>query len=151
MKKGLTVFLQLVVTALGIGIFTLMLWMPQLEGRNVNATLFEIYFKDPFLAYAYLGSIPFFVALYQIVKVLGYAGQNELSSPAAFKALKTIKISALTTAGAIVGADIFLMIAAHSNGEDAAGAIMLGIIATFICIVIAVAASMYGRVLQKKV
>lgn len=49
--------------ALGISTLALMLWEPHLEGRNVNATLFEIYFRDPFLAYAYTASIVFFVAL----------------------------------------------------------------------------------------
>lgn len=146
MKKGLVVFLQVAVAALGIGILGLMLWEPHLEGRNVNATFFEIYFTDPFLAFAYLGSIPFFVALYKIVKVLGYAGQNKLSSPEAISALKTIKYCALTTAGAIVAADIFLMISARSSGEDADGAIMLGIIATFICVVIAATASKFRKV-----
>ena len=57
-----------------------------------HATLFEIYFKDPFLAYAYIASIPFFVALYQAFKVLGYAGQNKVFSQAAVKAMRTIKV-----------------------------------------------------------
>ena len=43
-------------------------------------TLFQIYFNDPFLAYAYIASLPVFVALYQAFKVLGYAGQNEVFS-----------------------------------------------------------------------
>jgi hypothetical protein len=60
-----TIFLQAVIVLIGIGALALMLWEPHIEGRNAHATLFEIYFNDPFLAYAYLASIPFFVALYQ--------------------------------------------------------------------------------------
>ena len=71
-----------------------MLWEPHVEGRNAHATLFEMYFKDPFLAYAYIASIPFFVALYQAFKVLGYVGQNKIFSQAAVKALRTIKYCA---------------------------------------------------------
>ena len=66
-----TIFLQVVIVLIGIGALALMLWEPHIEGRNAHATLFEIYFKDPFLAYAYIASIPFFVALYQAFKVLG--------------------------------------------------------------------------------
>ena len=58
MKKSSTIFLQVVIVLIGIGVLAAMLWEPHLEGRNVHATLFEIYFKDPFLAYVYIGSIP---------------------------------------------------------------------------------------------
>ena len=96
MKKSSTIFLQVVIVLIGIGALALLLWEPHIEGRNANATLFEIYFKDPFLAYAYIASIPFFVALYQAFKVLGYVGQNKVFSQAAVKALRTIKYCAIT-------------------------------------------------------
>jgi Protein of unknown function (DUF2975) len=79
-----TIFLQAVIVLIGIGALALMLWEPPIEGRNAHATLFEIYFKDPFLAYVYFASIPFFVALYQTCKVLGYIGQNKAFSQATF-------------------------------------------------------------------
>lgn len=151
MKKSSTVFLQVVIVLIGIGVLAAMLWEPHLEGRNVHATLFEIYFNDPFLVYIYFGSIPFFVALYQAVKVLGFVGKNKTFSQATVKAMRTIKYCALVTAGVIVAADAFLMIAARSNNEDAAGAVMLGIIATFASIVIATAAAVFERVLQSAV
>jgi hypothetical protein len=151
MKKGSTVFLQVFIVLIGIGVLAAMLWEPHLEGRNVHATLFEIYFNDPFLAYVYMGSIPFFVALHQAVKVLGYVGKNQTFSQGTVKALRTIKYCALVTAGAIVAADAFLMIAARSGKDDPAGAVMLGIIATFASIVIATAAAVFERVLQSAV
>ena len=55
MKRSSTIFLQVVIVLIGIGALALMLWEPHIEGRNAHATLFEIYFKDPFLAYAYIG------------------------------------------------------------------------------------------------
>lgn len=151
MNQSLTIFLQVVIVFIGIGVLALLLWEPHLEGRNQGATLFEIYFKDAFLAYVYLGSVPFFVALYQTFKVLGYIGQNKIFSPAAVNALGKIKYCAFITAGAIVAADVYLAVAARSNGEDAAGAIMLGIIATFASMVIGTAAAMFRRVLQSAV
>src|SRR5687767_2173926 len=95
LRRGSTAFLQTVVVLIGVGALALLLWEPHLEGRNAHATPFEIYFKDPFLAYAYVGSIPFFVALYQAFKVLGYAGKDRVFSQAAVKALRIIKLCAI--------------------------------------------------------
>src|SRR5438094_7968149 len=78
MKRGSTIFLQVVIALLAVGVLALLLWEPQVEGRNVNATQFEIYFKDPFLAYIYLAFVPCFVGLYQAFKILWYALWSEI-------------------------------------------------------------------------
>src|SRR6266581_6863700 len=109
MKRRSTIFLQVVIGLIGIGTLALMLWEPHIEGRNVHATLFQIYFKDPFLAYAYVASIPFFVALYQAFKVLGYAGQNKVFSQEAVKALRTLKYCAIAIIGFVAVSVIFIM------------------------------------------
>jgi hypothetical protein len=75
-KRKSTILLQILTVLIGIGALVFMLWEPHLEGRNVNATPFQIYFQDPFLAYAYLASIPFFLALYQAFQVLGHARKS---------------------------------------------------------------------------
>src|SRR6266480_230883 len=106
MKKSSTIFLQVVIVALGIGALALLLWEPHIEGRNAHATLFEMYFKDPFLALVYLGSIPFFLALYQAFKLLGYIGQNKVFSQAAVKALRTIKFCAIAIIGFVAVGEI---------------------------------------------
>src|SRR5262245_39643106 len=95
MKRSSTLFLQSVVVLIGIGALAFLLWEPHIEGRNAQSTVFEVYFKDPLLAYAYIASIPFFAALYQTFKVLGYAAQNKIFSPAAVKAMRTIKHCAI--------------------------------------------------------
>src|SRR3954452_17459557 len=120
MKKGSTIFLQVVVVLIGLGALTLLLWEPHLEGRNAHATLFEIYFKDPFLAYAYIASISFFVALYQAFKVLEYAGQKKLFSRAALKALRTIKYCAIAIIGFVAVGEIFIML---GDSDDRAGGV----------------------------
>src|SRR5437867_12474916 len=108
MERTPIIFLPVVIIFIGIGAFALMLWEPHIEGRNVHATLFQIYFNDPFLAYAYIASIPFFVALYQAFKVLGYAGQNKAFSQDAVKALRTIKFCAMAIIGFVVVSVIFM-------------------------------------------
>ena len=71
LKRGSTAFLQGVIVLVGMGALAFMLTMPHFEGRNAHATPFEVYFKDPFLAYVYVGSIPFFVALFCGLVMLG--------------------------------------------------------------------------------
>jgi hypothetical protein len=148
MKRSSTIFLQVVIILIGIGALALMLWEPHVEGRNAHATLFEIYFNDPFLAYAYVASIPFFVALYQAFKVLGYAGQNKVFSQAAVKALRTIKYCAIALIGFVAVGEIFIML---GNSDDRAGGVFMGILITSGSIVIATAAAMFERILQNAV
>ncbi len=148
MKRSSTIFLQVVIVLIGIGTLALLLWEPHIEGRNVHATLFEMYFKDPFLACVYIGSIPFFVALYQAFKVLGYAGQNKIFSQAAVNALRTIKYCAIAIIGFVAVEELFIML---GNSDDRAGGVFMGILITFGSIVMATAAAMFERILQNAV
>ena len=148
MKRTSIAFLQVVVVLIGIGALALLLWEPQIEGRNAHATQFAIYFKDPFLAFLYTGSIAFFVAVYQAFKVLGYAGKNKIFSPAAVKALRTIKYCAMTIIGFVAVAEIIIM---FNNSDDRAGGVFMGVLITFGSIVIATAAAMFERILQNAV
>jgi hypothetical protein len=148
MKPGSTAFLQIVITLIGIGSLAVMLWEPHVEGRNAHATLSEIYFKDPFLAYAYIASIPFFVALYQAFKVLGYAGHNKVFSQAAVNALRTIKYCAIAIIGFVAVGVIFLV---FGDPEDRPAGVFMRVLITFGSIVIATAAAMFERILQNAV
>ena len=143
-----TLFLQAVTVFIAIGAFAFMLWEPHLEGRNAHATLFEIYFKDPFLAYAYLASIPFFVALYQAFKVLGYIGQNKAFSPVTVKALRTIKLCALAIIGFVAVSVISMP---FSDPDDRPPGVVMRLLITFGSIVVATTAAMCERVLQNAV
>jgi Protein of unknown function (DUF2975) len=149
MKRS-SIFLQVVIVLLGIGALALMLWEPHIEGRNVHATLFEIYFKDPFLAYAYIASIPFFVALYQAFKVLGYVRQNKTFSQATVKALRTIKYCAIAIIG-FVAVSVIFMYPMFGDKDDRPAGVFMRILITFPSIVVATAAAMFERILQNAV
>jgi hypothetical protein len=149
MKRGATIFLQVVIVAIGIGVLALMLWEPHLEGRNAKATPFEIYFKDPFLAYAYLSSVAFFVALYQAFRLLGYVGQNKVFSQAAVNALRLIKKCAMALVALIVAPAAYLFIARPD--DDIAGGVAMAIFLIFVAAVIATAAAVFERTLQRAV
>lgn len=150
MKRVSTIFLQVVIVLLGSGVLAALLWEPQVEGRNVNATQFEIYFKDPFLAYIYIAFVPFFVGLYQAFKMLGYARRDEIFSERSVRALRTIKYCAITTAIFILGAEGYLFIFIRGE-DDIAGGVMMGVFIIFVSAVIATAAAVFERILQNAV
>jgi len=137
-----------VLVLIGIGALAFLLWEPHLEGRNAHATLFEIYFKDPFLAYAYIGSIPFFVGLYHAIKVLGYAGRDEEFSRSAVRSLRIIKYCAIALVGFVAVGEVFIL---SNHSDDHAGGVMMGVFITFASIVVATAMAILERALQHAV
>jgi hypothetical protein len=149
MKRGSILFLRAVILLVGVGALAGLLWEPQVEGRNANADLVTIYFGDPFLAYVYLGSLPFFFGLYQAFKLLGDVGQGHAISPAAVKALRRIKYCALAVIGFIVGGEAYIILLAVS--DDKAGGVAMGVFTGFACVVTVAAAAVLERVLQSAV
>lgn len=89
MKGGSTIFLQVLVVLICLGAFTFWFWEPHIEGRNVNASLFEIYFKDPFWRLR-IWRLAFLLGLHQAFNVLGYVRQNQRFSQATVDALGTV-------------------------------------------------------------
>jgi len=150
MKRSSTIFLQTVIVLIGIGALALMLWEPHLEGRNAHATLFEIYFKDPFLAYVYIASIAFFVALYQVFKLLGHIGRNEVFSPRSVRALRIIKYCALILVALIAAAEAYIFMAVRGK-DDISGGVAIGLLMIFILVVVATAAAVFERLLKSAV
>ena len=148
MKTGATIFLKVVLVLIGIGALTFLLVEPHYEGRNAHATLFAIYFQDPFLAYAYVASIPFFVGLYHGFKVLGYAGRNKEFSSSTVRSVRTIRYCAIALVGFVAGAEIFIM---SNDSDDRAGGVAMGVFIAFASIVVAAAMSVLERALQNAV
>lgn len=135
MKRNLIILLQVVAMLIGIGAFVFLLVEPNFEGRNTNATLFAIYFKDPFLAFAYIASIAFFSGLYHIYKILGFARQNKFTSAAALKALKKLKNCAVICVGFIVAGVILLL---TGQTDDGPPVLLLGTVAILGAVLVAV-------------
>jgi hypothetical protein len=148
MKSSSTVFLQIVIVLIGIGAVAFLLWEPHIEGRNAHATVFQVYFQDPFLAFAYIGSVPFFMALYQGFKVLGYAGKGQVFSLAAVKALRTIKYCAIAIVGFVAVGEAFILM---NGDEDRPQGVVMGLFITFCAIIMATAAATFEHILQNAV
>lgn len=147
MKKSLITFFQAVIVLIGISTLVFILWEPHLEGRNANAAFSQVYFNDPFLAYAYIASILFFIALYQAFKVLKYIKENKTFSPETLKALRTIKYCLMAFIGCVIIGLIIIVL--NRGDDDAAGGVFMGGLVIFGSAVIAIAAAMYERTLQR--
>jgi hypothetical protein len=145
-QGGSTVFLRIVIVLVGIGVLAGLLRFPQTEGRAAHLSLIEIYL-DPGVAYGYTASIPFFVALYQAFRVLGYAARNEAFSERCLRAVRTIKHCAMLLIGFAVVGMVYLGVVVRGQ-DDIAGGVALGIIITLVSSVIAAVAAVFERLLQ---
>ena len=145
LKRGSTLFLKVVIILIAIVALAGMIRFPQTEGRAANLDLLSIY-ADPFIIYGYIASIPFFVALYQAFKLLGYVDHNQVFSQSAVKAVRNIKYCAITISGFIVLGILYIRL--FANGDDPAGPTALGIFITFASILIATGAAVFERLLQ---
>ena len=148
MKRGSIIFLRTLILLVGAGVLAFLIWEPQAEGVNVNADWVTIYF-DPFVIYAYVGSLPFFFGLYQAFKLLGYLGHGEAFSPAAVNALRRIKYCALAVIGFIIGGEAYILMG--SGSDDRAGGVAMGVFTGFPCLVAATVAAVLERVFQNAV
>lgn len=149
MNRIVTVLLQLGVVFVGLGALIFLLVEPHFEGRNINATAYEVYFNDPFLVYAYVASISLFVLLYQVFKVIGYIGRNQTYSLTAVKALRTIQYCALAGIGFVVGPLGYLLIVRPE--DDIAGGVAMGFL-IIICFAISGAiATMFKKVVENNI
>jgi hypothetical protein len=148
MKRSSTLFLKTVILLIGAGALAGLIWFPQTEGRAANLDLINIY-TDPFIIYIYIGSIPFFVGLYQAFKLLNFINTNKAFSQGAVNTLKNLKFASLSLIGFIALAELYIRFFAH--GDDPAGPTMLGIIAALAFGVIATAAGIFQKLLQNAV
>ena len=149
MKKSSILFLQAVIVLIGIVTLFIMIRLPLTEGRATNLDLFSIY-ADPLILYIYVASIPFFIALYKVFKLLGYIGQNEAFSLNAVSTLRSIKYCAIALSILIVIAGVYIRIF-HNKEDDPAGFIALCIVTTFVSLVVATAVAVFEKILQNGV
>jgi hypothetical protein len=145
MKKGSTLFLRFVICLIALVAIAWLILAPQLEGRATNLDLLSIY-ADPLIIYTYIGSIPFFVALYQGFNLLGYLDGNSVFSQSSVIAVKNIKYCAIILGGFIVLGLLYIRI--FVVGEDSAGVTALGIFITFASIVVATVSAVFQKLLQ---
>ena len=146
MKTGPALFCQVVIVFIALGALTFLLGMPHLEGRNAHATVFEIYFKDPLLAYVYVGSVPFFVALCRAFGLFGDLKQTGPFSQRTVDALRSIKRCAITLICFVAGALAIILF--FGDGEDRPPAVVMSGLVIIASSVVAIVAAALARNLQ---
>lgn len=148
MKRSSTLYLKSVLSLIAVTVFAGLLWFPQTEGRAKDLDLISIY-RDPFILFIYIGSIPFFVGLYQAFKLLSFIDANKAFSQGTVNSLRNIKFASICLIVFIVLALIYIRF--FANGDDPAGPTMLGIIVAFAVTIIATAAGIFQKLLQNAV
>jgi len=147
MNKALTVVFQAAVVLFGLAVLAFLLGEPHVEGRNAHATLVEIYFKDPFLAFVYLGSTPFFVALYRAFRMLGRVRTTGQFSQVTVEDLRAIKTCALVLIGFVAGAMVLILMT--GDPDDRPAGLFMSLLVTVGSGVVALVAGAFARAVQK--
>lgn len=148
MKQSSTIFLKIVLGLIATGALAGLIWFPQTEGRAANLDFLSIY-TDPLIIYSYIASIPFFIGLYQALKLLNLIDADKAFSQEAVNTLKNMKFASLTLIGFIALAILFIRFVAQ--GDDPAGPTMFGIIMSLAFGVIATAAGVFQKLLQNAI
>lgn len=147
MSRGSTLFLKAVIILMGLPVLAVCIYgLSRFDPNSPYWALPELEkLQYPLLVGMYLAMIPFFIALYQTLKLLSYIDRNEAFSKLSVKALKTIKYCAITISILYVLELPFLYLL--TKADDAPG-ILIGIVVIFASMVVAVFAAVLQRLLQ---
>ncbi|MFC7365425.1 MULTISPECIES: DUF2975 domain-containing protein [Bhargavaea] len=153
MKKGSTLLLRLAVIVMGIPVLLIaVLILPKIvleamgyigEGMQLPSIVLGL------MAIMYISAIPFYMALYQALKLLGYIDRNEAFSELSVTSLKIIRNCAVTISALYVAAlPLIFMIA---EWDDAPGLALIGLVIVGASLVIAVFAAVLQRLLKQAI
>jgi len=141
MKPGSTLILKGTVIAMGLVVLALCaIVLP--AGIRTDQTGFY----RPILFGMYVTAVPFFIALYQTMKLLSYIDTNQAFSDLSVKALKNIKYCAIIIAALYAAGLPYIYLVA--DRDDAPGVMLLGLVFTCAPIVIAVFAAVLQTLLH---
>lgn len=141
MKQRSTLFLRLVIILFGALVLGLCLFALPV---GIRASDWNGY--RPILLGMYVPAIPFFFALYQTLKLLGFIDKNVAFSDLSIKALKNIRLSAIAISVLYAAGMPFIFRAADQ--DDAPGVVLIGFVFAFAPLVIAVFAAVLEKLLR---
>lgn len=146
MKKGSTIILRGVVILIGLVVLAVCIFA--LPGVILSELAGDFDY-GPIFAGLYVPAIPFFFALYQALKLLGYIDKNKAFSELSINALKKIKYCALIISGLFaVGMPYIFYVA---DRDDAPGVALIGFVIIGASFVIATAAAVFQSLVQNAV
>ncbi|MGE7666965.1 DUF2975 domain-containing protein [Ureibacillus composti] len=148
MNRGSTIFLKIAVFLMGLPVLALCIYMVIYLSHNpANPDYAHILY--PIVIGMFASVIPYFAALYQSFKLLGYIDKNQAFSQMSVQALKKIKLCALIISGLYVIILPFVYLLAQL--DDAPGLVIIGMVPIFAALVIAVFAAVLQRLLQEAI
>lgn len=141
MRKGSTLFLKLVIIVMGLAVFSIAgIALPyEMISNGINNDLL-------FFVLLYLTCIPFYIALYQGMKLLGYINNNTAFSVNSVRALDKIKYCAMVMTVLYIACLPWIFRAAQE--EDAPGMILMWLAFSGAPLVIAVFAALLQILLE---
>ncbi|AQY51041.1 membrane protein [Listeria weihenstephanensis] len=150
MKRGSTLFLKIVVLLMGIAILAACVIPLPLLATEVSKRAPEFTkLLYPILMTVYITVIPFFIGLYQAIKVLTFIDKKVAFSERSVHSLKWIKYCAIIISSLyVLCLPLFYFLA---DKTDAPGIMIIGLILTFASIVIATFAAVLQRLLQEAI
>lgn len=136
-KQSSTLFLRGVVWLLGLIVSFLCVFLLPLLAQE------DIGYYRPILFGLYVPAVPFFVALYQTLKLLDCIDKNKAFSQASVTTLKHIRRCAVIIAGLFTAGMPY--IAYVADKDDAPGVILMGLV----IVIASTAVAVFAAVLQK--
>ena len=144
MKLESTIILRSIIFLIGIAVAALCLFVLPL-GIMTDKTG---YYR-PILLGMYIPAIPFYIALFQGLQLLHFIDKNKVFSEMSVKALKNIKLCALAISALYALGMPYIFYVADL--DDAPGVALVGFVIIFASFIIATAAALFQRLLQKAV
>ncbi|WP_066189883.1 DUF2975 domain-containing protein [Gracilibacillus timonensis] len=153
MKRKSTLFLKVAVVLIGIPVLALCIFLlpriahtAMVAAENGSSLAYMVF---GLLSVMYISTIPFYIALYQAFKLLGYIDHNKAFSELSVKTLTKIRNAAITISGLYVVAMPLIFIIAE--WDDAPGLLLIGLVVMGASVVIAVFAAVLKRLLQEAI
>jgi hypothetical protein len=145
-----THFLRVVVFIMGaVAVLLSYLILPEINAGWAQAYSDVADWKYPFLILLTATTVPFFIALYQTLRLLKYIDQHKAFSELSIKALKNITLCAIIFS--ILYAASLPFIYHVAQNMDAPGLMVIGMFMCFAPLVIAVFAAVLQKLLQSAI
>lgn len=147
MKRSSTAVLKAAVFLVGLPVLAVCIYgLSRFDPNSPYWALPELEnLQYPLLIGMYIGMIPFFIALYQSLKLLGYIDRNQAFSTFSVKAIRNIKRCAIAIIIVYLIEMPFLYMLTMA---DDAPAIIMGLFVIFASLVVAVFAALLQKLLQ---
>lgn len=144
MKRGSTLFLRGAVVLIGLVVLVLCVFVLPAGISSDNTDYYR-----PILFGLYIPALPFFFALHQALKLLGYVDQEKAFSVGSVNAFRNIKYAALVISALFAAGMPYIFYVADK--DDAPGAVAIGLVIAFASFVIATFAAVLQTLIQHAV